>query len=262
MSFLWQHVSPSIIPFYDNITSGRNEVAETSGRVHPLWPQNKWLHTPRNTDYRHTRPDGWIQRELAFTLAKNATKRNPFEIIPLQTTRKENNWKIKEALARAAVTLETERIGSKGPILDVYYDDDDDDNITCSSICLIDIYQVNVFLISYVTLMRRSQWPHGLSCESAADSLLGLWVRIPPGTWMSVFCKCCGLSGRSLCVGLITFRQDSYRVGRVSGWSLDHEDVLAHYGLLSHGKKKKIGLYDGNYVGSDSNIQPKWCSYC
>ena len=37
----------------------------------------------------------------------NATKPNPFEIIPLQTTRKENNWKTKEALVRAAVTLET-----------------------------------------------------------------------------------------------------------------------------------------------------------
>jgi len=35
---------------------------------------------------------------------KNATKPNPFEIIPLQTTRKENNWKTEEALARAAVT--------------------------------------------------------------------------------------------------------------------------------------------------------------
>jgi len=29
---------------------------------------------------------------------------NPFEIIPLQTARKENNWKTEEALARAAVT--------------------------------------------------------------------------------------------------------------------------------------------------------------
>ena len=45
------------------------------------------------------------RRELAFTLAKNATKPNPFEIIPLQTARKENNWKTEEALARAAVTL-------------------------------------------------------------------------------------------------------------------------------------------------------------
>jgi len=44
----------------------------------------------------------------------DATTPNPFEIIPLQTTRKENNWKTEEALARAAVTLETERIkGSK-----------------------------------------------------------------------------------------------------------------------------------------------------
>ena len=45
-----------------------------------------------------------------FTLAKNATKPNPFEIISLQTTRKENNWKTEETLARAVVTLETERL--------------------------------------------------------------------------------------------------------------------------------------------------------
>jgi len=95
--------------------SGRNEVTETSGRLHPLWPQNKWLHTPRTTDYRHTRQYRWIQTELAFTLAKNATKPNPFEIIPLQTTRKENIWKTEEALARAAVTLETERIKGSNP---------------------------------------------------------------------------------------------------------------------------------------------------
>jgi len=54
--------------------SGINEVTETSCRLHPLWPQNNWLHTPRTTDYRHIRQDRWIQTELAFTLAKNATK--------------------------------------------------------------------------------------------------------------------------------------------------------------------------------------------
>ena len=53
--------------------------------------------------------------ELVSTLAKNATKPNPFEIIPLQTTRKENNWKTEEALARAAVKLETERIKGSNP---------------------------------------------------------------------------------------------------------------------------------------------------
>ena len=95
--------------------SGRNEVTETSGRLHPLWPQDKRLHTPRTADYRRTRQDRWIQTELAFTLTKNATKPNPFEIIPLQTTRKENNWKTEEALARAAVTLETERIEGSNP---------------------------------------------------------------------------------------------------------------------------------------------------
>ena len=106
--------------------SGRSEVTETSGRLHPLWSQNKWIHTPWTTDYRHTRQDRWIQKELAFTLAKNATKPNPFEIIPLQTTRKENDWKTEEALTRVAVTLETE--WSNGPILYVDDDDDDDDD--------------------------------------------------------------------------------------------------------------------------------------
>jgi len=52
---------------------------------------------------------------MAFKLAKNATKQNPFESIPLQTTRKENNWKIEEALALVAVTLETERIKGSSP---------------------------------------------------------------------------------------------------------------------------------------------------
>jgi len=95
--------------------SGRNEVTETSGRLHSLWPQNKWLQSPPTTDYRHTRQDRWIQTKLAFTHAKNVTKPNPFEIIPLQTTRKENNWKTEEAMARAAVTLETEWIKRSNP---------------------------------------------------------------------------------------------------------------------------------------------------
>jgi len=31
-----------------------------------------------------------------------------------------------------------------------------------------------------------SRWPRGLRRGSAADRLLGLWVRIPPGAWMFV----------------------------------------------------------------------------
>jgi len=56
-----------------------------------------------------------MQTELASTLAKNAIKPNPFEIIPLKTRSKEKNWKTEEALTRAAVTLETERIKESNP---------------------------------------------------------------------------------------------------------------------------------------------------
>jgi hypothetical protein len=38
-----------------------------------------------------------------------------------------------------------------------------------------------------------SQRPRGLRRGSAAARLLGLWVRIPPGAWMSVSCECCVL---------------------------------------------------------------------
>ena len=50
-----------------------------------------------------------------FTLAKNDTKPNPFEIISLQNTRKKNNWKTEETLARTVVTLETEWIKGSNP---------------------------------------------------------------------------------------------------------------------------------------------------
>jgi hypothetical protein len=65
--------------------------------------------------------------ELAFTPAKNATKPNPFKIIPLESTRKENGWETEETLERAAVTLR--RNGPHGPTLDVYDDDDHDDKL-------------------------------------------------------------------------------------------------------------------------------------
>ena len=81
-----------------------------SGRLHRSRTQNKRLYMPWTKDYSHTRQDRWIQTELAFTLAKNATKPDPVEIISLQTIRKENNWKTEETLARTVVTLETEQI--------------------------------------------------------------------------------------------------------------------------------------------------------
>ena len=58
----------------------------------------------------------------------------------------------------------------------------------------------------------HSQWPRGLRRRSAAASLLRLWVRIPPGAWMSVSCECCVLSGKGLGDELITRPEESYRL--------------------------------------------------
>ena len=46
--------------------------------------------------------------------------------------------------------------------------------------------------------MSRSQWPRGQRRGSAAARMLRMWVRIPPGAWMSVCCECCVLSCGSL----------------------------------------------------------------
>jgi hypothetical protein len=50
--------------------------------------------------------------------------------------------------------------------------------------------------------------------------LMGLRVRIPLGVWVPFSCKCCILSGRGLCVALITSPEESYRMWCVQwGWS-------------------------------------------
>jgi len=43
-------------------------------RLHPLWPQDKRLHTPRTTDYRHTRQDRWIKNGTGFNTCKECHK--------------------------------------------------------------------------------------------------------------------------------------------------------------------------------------------
>jgi hypothetical protein len=50
-----------------------------------------------------------FRRTGFYCTAKNATKPNPFKIIPLQYTGKENGWETEETLERAAVTLEMEQ---------------------------------------------------------------------------------------------------------------------------------------------------------
>ena len=61
-------------------------------------------------------------------------------------------------------------------------------------------------------ITRRSQCPRGLRRRSTAARLLRLWVRIPPGAWMSFYCECCVLSGKGLCDALFTRPEESYRL--------------------------------------------------
>jgi len=86
------------------------------------------------------------------------------------------------------------------------------------------------------------QWPRAVRRRSAADRLLGLWVRIPPGAWMSVCCDCCVLSGRGLC-----FWSPIQRSPTECGASeCDHESsVLRRWstGGCCSIKKKQIQFY-------------------
>jgi hypothetical protein len=64
----------------------------------------------------------------------------------------------------------------------------------------------------FISRSSLSQWPCSLRCSFVATRLLRLWVRIPPGAWMSVCCDYCVLSGRGLCDELITSPEESYRL--------------------------------------------------
>ena len=64
----------------------------------------------------------------------------------------------------------------------------------------------------FISGLRLSQWPCGLRLRSADSRILRLWIRIPPGTWMSVCWERSVLSGRGLYDELITRPKESYRL--------------------------------------------------
>jgi len=89
--------------------------------------------------------------------------------------------------------------------------------------------------------------PRGLRRGSAADRLLGLWVRIPPGAWISVCCDCCVLSSRDLCVGLITRPEESYRMCYVKLsviMNLDNEGAVAAGGRCVVAKEMETRSFE------------------
>ena len=102
----------------------------------------------------------------------------------------------------------------------------------------------SLFSVKSTTEMSpcRSQWPSGLRHWSTAAYLMEFCVRIPPWARMSVCCERCVLSGRGLCVGLITHPEEYYRVWCVWVWSwiLDNEKALAHGGCCAMVKRKSV----------------------
>jgi len=83
---------------------------------------------------------------------------------------------------------------------------------------------------------RLSQWPRGVRRRSAAAHLLRLWVRIPPGAWMSVCCERCLSSGkRSVRWADRTYGWVLPTVVCRCVWSknLVNEKALAHSGALA-----------------------------
>jgi hypothetical protein len=74
----------------------------------------------------------------------------------------------------------------------------------------------NQFTVTVVALCEKRLGTHGLGRRSAAERLLGLGLRIPPGACMSVSCVCV-FSGTGLCNRLITHPEESYRLWCVWG---------------------------------------------
>jgi hypothetical protein len=96
---------------------------------------------------------------------------------------------------------------------------------------------VYVWCIGNNNLLRcRSQSPCSLKRGSAAANLLRFWVRIPPGTWISVCCECCVLSGRDLYDEQITRPEESYRRWCVVVCDLEASlmrRAVAHWGAVA-----------------------------
>ena len=94
----------------------------------------------------------------------------------------------------------------------------------------------------------RSHWSRGLRRRSTAARLLRMWVRIPPGAWMSVCCECCVLSGRGLCDALITRPEESYRLCCVVVCDLETSRMWKPWPALGRSTpgKKKMNTYSSH----------------
>ena len=84
----------------------------------------------------------------------------------------------------------------------------------------------------------RSQWPRGLRRRSAAARLMGLWVRIPPRTWMFVVSVvCCQVEVSATSWSLVQRSPTECSVSEYDRGT--SQRTLKSLVLLRHKKKKK-----------------------
>jgi hypothetical protein len=126
----------------------------------------------------------------------------------------------------------------------------------CLELVINTQYFSTVGLILSVPVVARS--------ASAAARLLRLWVQIPPVAWMSVCCECCVLSGRGLCVGLITRPEESYRMWCVVVCDLETSWMRRPWpiGGCCAKRRKKIWQCVVWYVVTDISEEPASPSVC
>jgi hypothetical protein len=67
----------------------------------------------------------------------------------------------------------------------------------------------SMLFLAFKRLNSNIFGPSGRACGCLSPVIVG---SNPTGAWMSVFCECCVLSGRGLCVDLITRPEESYRL--------------------------------------------------
>ena len=121
------------------------------------------------------------------------------------------------------------------------------------------------FSSEYFPVSSRSQWPRGLRRRSAAARLLRLWVRIPPGAWMSVCCEClcCQVEVSATDWSLIQRSPTDCGVCRCV-WSrknLKNEEAVARDGAASAIKKSGFYFPMGKRI-IDANSRFYVCTSC
>jgi hypothetical protein len=96
----------------------------------------------------------------------------------------------------------------------------DHPNICCSYVIFEHPYIVKtatLLIFCFIVMnARRPQWQRGLGRGSAAARLLRLLFWVLSEAWISVSIECCVLSGRGICVGVITRPKQSYRLWCIS----------------------------------------------